>query len=106
MARIEKLVIVGVGLIGGSFALAMKEAGAAGRVIGVGRGGRNIRRALVLKIIDAPGAPDRATFAGPDLPPLPLPVGRLRAGLRRTAPVIGPQTSVTRPARNTGAVSP
>src|SRR5436309_3114239 len=67
MARIGKLVVVGVGLIGGSFALALKEAGAVGRVTGVGRGGRNIRRALELKIIDAAGAFDRATFADADL---------------------------------------
>jgi len=95
MARIEKLVIVGVGLIGGSFALAMKEAGAAGRVIGVGRGGRNIRRALDLKIIDAAGALDRATFADADLALLAVPVGQMRAVMRAIAPLIGPKTVVT-----------
>ena len=95
MARIEKLVIVGVGLIGGSFALAMKEAGAAGRVIGVGRGGRNIRRALDLKIIDAAGALDRATFADADLALLAVPVGQMRAVMRAIAPLIGPRTVVT-----------
>ena len=58
MERIEKLVIVGVGLIGGSFALALKEAGAVGRVVGVGRGASNIRSALELGIIDAAGALD------------------------------------------------
>src|SRR5438093_1124000 len=63
MARIGKLVVVGVGLIGGSFALALKEAGAVGRVVGVGPGGRNIRRALDLKSVDAAGAFDRATLA-------------------------------------------
>jgi len=34
---LRKLVIVGVGLIGGSFALALKEAAAVRRVVGVGR---------------------------------------------------------------------
>ena len=34
---IPRLVIIGVGLIGGSLALALKEAGAVGEVIGCGR---------------------------------------------------------------------
>ena len=35
---VPRLVIVGVGLIGGSLALALKEAGEVGEVVGVGRG--------------------------------------------------------------------
>jgi len=59
MERIDKLVVVGVGLIGGSFALALKEAHAVRRVVGVGRSAANIYRAQELKIIDAEGAFDR-----------------------------------------------
>jgi prephenate dehydrogenase len=95
MERIEKLVIVGVGLIGGSFALALKEAGAVGRVVGVGRGGRNIRRALDLKIIDVAGALDKATFADADLVLLAVPVGQMRAVMRSIAPLLGARTVVT-----------
>ena len=43
--RIDKLVVVGVGLIGGSFALAQKAAGAAGTIVGVGRGRVNLEEA-------------------------------------------------------------
>lgn len=95
MARIEKLVIVGVGLIGGSFALALKGAGAVGRVVGVGRGARNIRRALDLNIIDAAGALDKATFGNADLVLLAVPVGQMRAVMRSIAPLLGPKTVVT-----------
>ncbi len=95
MARIEKLVIVGVGLIGGSFALALKGAGAVGRVIGVGRGADNIRRALELGIIDAAGALDQATFADADLVVLAVPVGQMGAAMRAIAPLLGPKTVVT-----------
>ena len=95
MARIGKLVVVGVGLIGGSFALALKEAGAVGRVVGVGRGGRNIRRAFDLKIIDAAGAFDRATLADADLALLAVPVGQMRAVMRAIAPLLGARTVVT-----------
>jgi len=95
MVRIGKLVVVGVGLIGGSFALSLKEAGAVGRAVGVGRGGRNIRRALDLKILDAAGAFDRATFADADLVLLAVPVGQMRPVMRAIAPLIGAKTVVT-----------
>jgi len=95
MARVEKLVIVGVGLIGGSFALALKEAGAVGRVVGVGRGAGNIRRALELGIIDAAGAPDKATFGDADLVLVAVPVGQMRAVMRSIAPLLGRKTVVT-----------
>ena len=95
MERIEKLVVVGVGLIGGSFALALKEARAVGRVTGVGRGAANIARALELKIIDAAGALDRATFGDADLVLLAVPVGQMGAVMRAIAPLLGEHTVVT-----------
>lgn len=95
MARIEKLVIVGVGLIGGSFALALKAAGAVGRVIGVGRGAQNIAHALDLKIIDASGALDASTLADSGLVLLAMPVGQMPAVMRSLAPLLGANTVVT-----------
>src|SRR5258707_1622789 len=92
MARIEKLVIVGVGLIDGSFALALKEAGAVGRVIGVGRGARNIRRALDLKIIDVAGSLDKATFGDADLGLLAVPVGQMQTVMLSMTPLVGAKT--------------
>ena len=95
MAIIEKLVVVGVGLIGGSFALALKGTGAVGRVVGVGRGEHNIRRALELKIIDSAGAFDRATFGEADLVLLAIPVGQMQGVMRAIAPLLGGRTVVT-----------
>jgi prephenate dehydrogenase len=95
MGRIEKLVVVGVGLIGGSFALALKEAAAVGRVVGVGRGERNIRRALDLKIVDAAGGLDAATFGDADLVLLAMPVGQMAPVMRAIAPLIGTKTVLT-----------
>jgi prephenate dehydrogenase len=46
------IVIVGVGLIGGSMALALKEKGIAKKVIGVGRSAASIAKAIELGIID------------------------------------------------------
>jgi prephenate dehydrogenase len=50
---IDKLAVVGVGLIGGSLALALKEAGAVGQVVGVGRGLANLETAMRLGLVDS-----------------------------------------------------
>lgn len=49
---IPRLAVIGVGLIGGSLALALKEAGVVGEVIGCGRGKPNLEKAVELGIID------------------------------------------------------
>jgi prephenate dehydrogenase len=49
---VEHLVVVGVGLIGGSIARALKHAGFVGRVTGVGRSRENLDRARELGVID------------------------------------------------------
>ena len=50
--RIGKLVVLGVGLVGGSFALALRAAGSVGNVVGVGRGRANLDVARSRGIID------------------------------------------------------
>ena len=57
-----KLAVIGVGLIGGSFALALKQAKAASHVVGVGRNAANLKVALERGIIDST-APDPAAAA-------------------------------------------
>lgn len=49
---IEKLAVVGVGLIGGSLSLALKAAGVVGHVVGIGRGLPNLETALRLGVVD------------------------------------------------------
>jgi prephenate dehydrogenase len=48
----NNVAIIGVGLIGGSFALAMKEKGFAKKVIGVGRSTSSLDKAIELGLID------------------------------------------------------
>jgi prephenate dehydrogenase len=50
--RIPQLTVVGVGLIGGSLALALKQAGLVGEVVGVGRGRANLETAVERGVID------------------------------------------------------
>ena len=60
--RIEKLAVIGVGLIGASCALALRRASAVGEVVGVGRSRSNLDRALARGIVD------RAVMLGDDWP--------------------------------------
>ncbi len=90
-----KVVVVGVGLIGGSFALALKAAAAVERVIGVGRRAGTIERACSLGIIDAAGALDAATFSDADLVLVAVPVAQTGSVLDSLAPLLGGSTIVT-----------
>ena len=60
---IDRLVVTGVGLIGGSFALALKQKGLVKHVTGVGRSRANLERALALGLIDVIADDDAATAA-------------------------------------------
>jgi len=56
----HRLVVIGLGLIGSSFAKALKDAGAVEQVIGISRSEITVRRAIELQIIDK-GEYDLAT---------------------------------------------
>ncbi|HEX6692101.1 MAG TPA: prephenate dehydrogenase/arogenate dehydrogenase family protein [Burkholderiales bacterium] len=72
----ERVAVIGVGLIGGSFALALKHAKACGHVIGVGRNPLNLRVALERGVIDSvQGDPARAAESA-DLVLVAAPVGQ------------------------------
>ena len=51
--RFERVAVIGVGLIGGSFALALKNAKACSHVVGVGRSEANLKLALERGVIDS-----------------------------------------------------
>ncbi|MFC5428489.1 prephenate dehydrogenase [Paraburkholderia denitrificans] len=96
----NKLVIFGVGLIGGSLALSLRERGATGRVIGVGRHAHAVERALELGVIDvATTLADEAALAdalkGADIVLLAAPVAQTRTLLERIVPYLEAQTLVT-----------
>jgi prephenate dehydrogenase len=73
---IDRLVVVGVGLIGGSVAAALRACGRVGRVVGVGRGRANIERALALGVIDETADSVAAAAETADLVLLAVPVGQ------------------------------
>ena len=81
---VEKLAIVGTGLIGGSLALALKQAGAVREVLGVGRNPARLTVARELGLIDR--AVDWAEAGRADCILLALPVGGTAAVLQQLAP--------------------
>lgn len=89
----NRLVVFGVGLIGGSFALALKQANAVKQVIGVGRRAETLKRAQALGIIDAIG--DASSVAGADLVLIAAPVAQTETLLRELRPHLQPGTVVT-----------
>ncbi|CAG4907561.1 prephenate dehydrogenase [Paraburkholderia saeva] len=99
----NKLVIFGVGLIGGSLARALRErSGVSGArsVTGVGRSAASTARALELGVIDASAALAddaalRAALAGADFVLLAAPVAQTQPLLERIAPFLDDATIVT-----------
>jgi prephenate dehydrogenase len=92
---IERLVVIGVGLIGGSFALALKQAGAVRTVAGLGRDPAAMTRALALGIVDEVCESPEQAMRGADLVLLAAPVGQTGAILASLLPYLEPQTVVT-----------
>jgi prephenate dehydrogenase len=72
--RIERLAIAGVGLIGGSLALAAREAGLVGEVVGWGRTAANLETARARGIVDRVAATPADAVAGADVVVLAAPV--------------------------------
>ncbi len=90
-----KVVVFGVGLIGGSFALALKAAGQVGEVVGFGRSLATLTQALDLGIIDRVGANPGQEVSDADLVLIATPVGQMPEIMSRIAPYLGPETLVT-----------
>ncbi|KQV78564.1 prephenate dehydrogenase [Massilia sp. Root351] len=91
----NKVVIFGVGLIGGSFARALKQAGAARSVVGMDRSPASLQRALELGIIDVAGSDIAGAVRDADLVLLAAPVAQTGNILAALLPHLGPRTVVT-----------
>jgi prephenate dehydrogenase len=94
-AAIDKLVIIGVGLIGGSFALALREAKQVRHIVGIGRSRGNMQRAQAVGAIDEIGISLPMALKDADLVFLATPVGQTEAVMARISPCLEPDTVVT-----------
>lgn len=93
--KIGKLAVIGVGLIGGSFALALKQAKAVGQVVGVGRGRKNLATALKMRIIDEATTDATRAVRDADVVLLGTPVGQIPEVMAKIAPHLPSNAVIT-----------
>ncbi|HSH40695.1 MAG TPA: prephenate dehydrogenase/arogenate dehydrogenase family protein [Arenicellales bacterium] len=86
--------IIGVGLIGGSLARALKASGAAREVVGVARSRQSLAKALELGVIDR-GETELAAIGPVDVVVIATPVRAMPEVMRQLAPHLAPATVVT-----------
>lgn len=92
---IPRVVIVGLGLIGGSFAAALKAAKSVGEVVGYSRSETTLARGLELGVIDRAETDIAKAVAGADLVMLAAPIGATQALLEAMKPGLDGRTIVT-----------
>lgn len=92
--KIQQLTIIGTGLIGGSFALALKKRGFEVRVVGCDKE-EVLARAKKMKAIDAGIADPIEAIAGSDVVVLATPVGQIVDLIERIGPRLEPQALMT-----------
>ncbi|MBU1656521.1 MAG: prephenate dehydrogenase/arogenate dehydrogenase family protein [Gammaproteobacteria bacterium] len=76
--RLRRLAIIGVGLIGGSLARALRQAGMVGEVVGCGRGRANLEKAVELGVIDRFSHEVGEAVEGADMVFVAVPLGAMR----------------------------
>ncbi|RJQ40349.1 MAG: prephenate dehydrogenase/arogenate dehydrogenase family protein [Nitrospiraceae bacterium] len=74
--KFNKVTILGVGLIGASFALALKKRGLCNHITGYGRKENNLKKAVEMKIIDSFEVDASKACADSDLVFFAIPVGQ------------------------------
>jgi prephenate dehydrogenase len=92
---IHKLAILGVGLIGGSLARALRAAGQVREVTGFGRSRGSLDLALELGVIDSAAADARDAVRGADMVVLAVPVGSMHELFASIATALPAQVVVT-----------
>ncbi len=92
---INKLTIIGVGLIGGSLARALKLADACKEIVGSGRDVAHLKKAVALGVIDGYETDLCAAVQGADMVLLAMPVGATERVLRQIKPALASHVIVT-----------
>lgn len=90
-----RVAVIGTGLIGGSFALAAKKAGAVGCVIGVARSEATRQTAREIGAADEVTADAAEAAAQADLVYVAVPVGAMRSIFSQISAAVSPGTVVT-----------
>lgn len=94
-ADIKHLAIIGVGLIGGSLARALRRAGAVNRITGIGRSRENLERALELGVVDDWSQDIAAGVKGADVVLIAVPMGMYDQVFKAMADTLSENVIVT-----------
>ncbi len=100
----RRLAIIGVGLIGGSLARALRRAGKRLEIVGYGRNHLNLQRALELGVIDRFETRIADAVQGADMIVVAVPVGSMAKVLRELAPHVAAEAVVTDVGSTKGSV--
>lgn len=95
LPRLNKLVVIGVGLIGGSFALALRDARIVKNIVGIGRSQKNMQRAIELGIINEIAPSPASALKDADFVLLAMPVGQTSNIMAQIAPYLQPGTIIS-----------
>ncbi len=92
---IDRLAIIGVGLIGASLALALKKSAAVGHVVGCGRHPENLQKGIELGVIDSYTTSIAEAAKGADIVVIATPLGAMKMVFEQVSDVISDCTIVT-----------
>ena len=88
---IQRLALIGCGLMGGSFALALRQAGLVQHISGFSASEKTRQRALELKVIDQACNSVAEAVQGADLVLLAVPVGAMQSSFAAMRSALAPQ---------------
>ena len=92
---IRRLCVIGVGLIGGSLARALRERGEVGEVVGSGRNEENLRAAVRLGVVDRYDIDPARAVIGADVVVVAVPLGAIEPVLLAIVPHLASGAVVT-----------
>ena len=95
MRRLKRVAVVGVGLVGGSFALALRRASGAMTLVGVDRDSQALERAAALGVIDTAAESVSEATQGADLVVVAVPVRSIGPVLHDVGLALEPSATVT-----------
>jgi prephenate dehydrogenase len=90
----EQLGLIGCGLMGGSFALALKRAGLVKRVVGYSKSPSTTERARQMGVIDIEAPSALLAVSGADIVLLAVPVSATEATFKAIRHLVGPDTLI------------
>ncbi|ABE43727.1 prephenate dehydrogenase [Polaromonas sp. JS666] len=90
----EQLGLIGCGLMGGSFALALKQAGLVKRIVGYSKSPSTTERARQMGVIDVEAPSALLAVSGADIVLLAVPVSATEATFKAIRHLVGPSTLI------------